>query len=232
MNEITLQFSEIFVTQLLKLQKYNQNISNTILHLHYLCQSYISPCLLLSTKILFLVRTSTYTLSPYLPITLFLPSVIRHSSNKTEFCQPQIESRDHEFLSPFPLLYPSLPIVGSFLPFALASVRVPFSGKSLQYSRIEEKGHRSTRKTASDKQRRGTVYAYREEYQGCLLGRYEGAVRIPRPCWIASQTHSLPVPLCYYCGRRLRWRARANGRYIGAVGENRRHLYTFLNLYT
>lgn len=231
MNEITLQFSEIFVTQLLKLQKYNQNISNTILHLHYLCQSYISPCLLLSTKILFLVRTSTYTLSPYLPITSDhicprlsgIRPIKRSSANRRS---------NHEFLSPFPLLYPSLPIVGSFLPFALASVRVPFSGKSLQYSRIEEKGHRSTRKTASDKQRRGTVYAYREEYQGCLLGRYEGAVRIPRPCWIASQTHSLPVPLCYYCGRRLRWRARANGRYIGAVGENRRHLYTFLNLYT
>lgn len=56
-----------------------------------------------------------------------------------------------------------------------------------------------------------------------------GTLRIPESCWTASQTHSLPVPLCYYCRRQQR-RARANGRYIGAVRENRRHLSTFLNL--
>lgn len=97
--------------------------------MHYLYQN-ISPVLLLSTKIQFLVRTSTYTTyivsvsTDY--IGSFLPSVIRHSSNKTEFCQAQIESRDHEFLSLFPL-YPSPPITGTFLS-SLASVRVPFSG--------------------------------------------------------------------------------------------------------
>lgn len=123
MNEITLQFSEIFVTQLLKLQKYNQNISNTILHLHYLCQSYISPCLLLSTKILFLVRTSTYTLSPYLPITSDhicprlsgIRPIKRSSANRrsnheiTNFCLsfpssiPPFPSSARSFRSPSPL---------------------------------------------------------------------------------------------------------------------------------
>lgn len=32
-----------------------------------------------------------------------------------------------------------------------------------------------------------------------MFGRRAGAPRIPEACWIASQTHSLPVPLCYCC---------------------------------
>lgn len=83
------------------------------------------------------------------------------------------------------------------------------SGRKLSGARV------NLARTANDKQRRRAVYAFRAEYWGCLAARLRGAPRIPEACWIASQTHSLPAPLCYCCqgGRRT------DRRYIGAVGE-------------
>lgn len=67
------------------------------------------------------------------------------------------------------------------------------SGRKLSGARV------NSARTANDKQRRRAVYAFRVEYWGCLAARLRGAPRIPEACWIASQTHSLPAPLCYCC---------------------------------
>lgn len=64
---------------------------------------------------------------------------------------------------------------------------------------------------------------------GDVWSLVRGTLRIPGSCWIASQTHSLPVPLCYTGGGSGGGREPSR-RYIGAVGENRRHLSKFLNL--
>lgn len=51
--------------------------------------------------------------------------------------------------------------------------------------------------TANDKQRRRAEFMLSARNTGDVWPR--GAPRIPEACWIASQTHSLPAPLCYCC---------------------------------
>lgn len=86
------------------------------------------------------------------------------------------------------------------------------SGRKLSGARV------NLARTANDKQRRRAVYAFRAEYWRCLAAQLRGAPRIPEACWIASQTHSLPAPLCYCCqgggvaaGRQALYRRRGRG---------------------
>lgn len=79
---------------------------------------------------------------------------------------------------------------------SLSFSRNPFPGRG---GRGDREARVNLAQTANDKQRRRAVYAFREKYWGCLAARLREAPRIPEACWIASQTHSLPAPLCYCC---------------------------------
>lgn len=128
-----------------------------------LSKLYLIVSLLSSTKILFLVRTSTYTLSPYLSITSdhFCPRLSGIRPIKRSSAKRRSNHEITNFCLPFPSSIPPFPSSAhvSFVP------RLCSSSFFWKISPVfKDRGLRSTRKTASDKQRRGTVYAYREEY--------------------------------------------------------------------
>lgn len=79
-----------------------------------------------------------------------------------------------------------------------AASRLPTSFSRVRGGR-ENRARVNPAQTTDDKQRcvERFMLSARNTYWGCLA--QHAAPRIPEACWIASQTHSLPVPLCYCC---------------------------------